>query len=261
MSFVREWRPPAVFRLRKVSFFSTKRKKAGSKALQIPATRRGQIRKQVSHEPQRASHVYRTTLTYIDGHAVPVVVGIQGRRRRRRRGRHSKGGVGSGRGEGRRWRQGRRGKVGQPPPDRAGVFLDPGAAGLEEGAPRAVRVVRVCRRGLDPVRGGVGPVLERPGGVVRAALAEAPLPGPGRTGGDGGPLREAGLHRLQERAPRPVSLGPSSLRTRVFVSHGFFFHSTALWCGTIAWEACVEGVLWVRMSLEKSALSSFCFGA
>jgi hypothetical protein len=121
--------------------------------------------------------------------------------------------------------------VRESPADRAGVLLDPGAAGLEEGAPRAVRVVVVVmvRRGLDPVRGRVGPVLERPGGVGvggGVALAEASLSTTGRRssrrghGRNGGPLGEAGLHRLQERAPRPVSFRSPSLRMRVLVSHG-----------------------------------------
>jgi hypothetical protein len=153
--------------------------------------------------------------------------------------------------------------VRESPADRAGVLLDPGAAGLEEGAPRAVRVVVVVmvkRRGLGPVRGRVGPVLERPGGVGvggGVALAETSLSTSGRRrsrrgyGWNGGPLGEAGLHRLQERAPRPVSFRASSLRMRVLVSHAV--HSMRpLKCAEL------DGVVWFfslrgghRMSLKK----------
>jgi hypothetical protein len=179
------------------------------------------------HDGSRLQHDRCYVRTYIDCHAFPVVVRIQCGRRRGRG--HAKSGVvGSRRRQGRRRRQR---EVRKSPTDRAGVLLDSGAAGLEEGAPGAVRVVHVVRRrGLDPVRGRIGPVLEGSGRVRgdMVALAEAPLSGSGRPHRNGGPLDEPGLHRLQKRAPRPVTLGSSSLRMRVLVSHGV--HSTAVCC-------------------------------
>jgi hypothetical protein len=181
----------------------------------------------VSQRACERSVAYLVNSTYIDGHAFAVVVRIQCGRRRGRR--HAKSGVvRSRRRQGRRRRQR---EMRKSPADRAGVLLDPGAAGLEEGAPGAVRVVQVVRRrGLDPVRGRIGTVLEGSGRVrgTVVALAEAPLSRSGRPHRNGGPLDEAGLHGLQERAPRPVSFGSSSLRMRVLVSHGV--HSTAVCC-------------------------------